>query len=153
VRLGAPYSGFADVVGIKRSGSTVGSTHRGPSMALGGRASADDDLFKKRDEGQEINFRDERAGQNAKRDDNYAEIPCSYPLAFKLQLLQVHARLPQKNTILRGVRFPSGKIYSVAPQICGVLCRPSVTADAPENYGVPRPSAFSMKASDAECIP
>jgi len=34
-RLGAPFSGFADVAVMKRSGSTVASTHRGPSTALG----------------------------------------------------------------------------------------------------------------------
>ena len=35
VRPGAPFGGSADLAGIKRCRSTVGSTHHGPSMALG----------------------------------------------------------------------------------------------------------------------
>jgi hypothetical protein len=33
--LGAPLGGLSDLAGIKRACSTVGSTHRGPSIALG----------------------------------------------------------------------------------------------------------------------
>jgi len=35
VRLGAPNAWSDDLAGIKRCRATVGSTHRGPSMALG----------------------------------------------------------------------------------------------------------------------
>ncbi len=35
VEFGAPLEGCADVATIKRSSLTVGSTHRGPSIALG----------------------------------------------------------------------------------------------------------------------
>ncbi|MBY6199927.1 hypothetical protein KUV65_01000 [Maritalea mobilis] len=97
VGLGAPFEWRADLADIKRSRSTVGSTHRGPSMPLGAQL-WDRVSLKKRNQRQQIDFFDERAGKNARPYHDRSRISRPEPFTFKLQLLQVHAEVSFENT-------------------------------------------------------
>jgi hypothetical protein len=81
--LGASFRGFTDLAGIKRIGSTVGSTHRGPSMALGVATCKGQPSSKQLDQCHDINLLNEYAGNRAEHPDNNSEIAGSDPVAFK----------------------------------------------------------------------
>ena len=87
--LGALFGRHADVAGIKRDSSKVGSKHRGPPMVLGLNPVIRQ-LFEQLNERKHINMCNKSTCKDAKCHDNYSKTSCSDLFVFKLQLLQIH---------------------------------------------------------------